>query len=191
MSRSRFTKRSYESRSYSTNQTVKRKREEEDEDSLIEKIKQRSSFIQKKLNSFSEKHVIERCSTNVELSFLKKEIENEFLVSIEENKLKMFQFICEDFPLLVQKLNLFQLKNVKNLEILKQLFDINLASKESMDEDKDLLIHFVSMDNIIVAEYLIKVQQFDLNFKSEKTGRTGESIHDLTLSSLFRSFKKR
>jgi hypothetical protein len=175
MSRSRFTSRSYESRSYSTNQTVKRKREEEDEDSLIEKIKQRSSFIKKKLKSFSEKHVIERCSENVELSFLEREIKNEFLVSIEENKLKMFQFICEDFPLLVQKINLFQLTNVKNLEMLKQLFDINLASKESMDEDKDLLIHFVSLNNIIVAEYLIKVQQFDLNFKSEKTGRTGES----------------
>jgi hypothetical protein len=51
--------------------------------------------------------------------------------------------------------------------MLDFLFEKKFISKESLGYDKDLLIHFISMENMVVSEYLIKIQKFDLLFKLE------------------------
>jgi hypothetical protein len=158
---------------------MKRKREKDEGDELIEKIKNTSLSIKKQSNLKSTSRTKEKI--NKELEIHEEYILEVFVDAIQVNKMKIFLFICEDYPTLIPEGILFRVKNIENLEMLNYLFDKKFISKLVFGNDKDLLIHFISLNNIVVAEYLIKVQQFDLNFKSEKTGRTGLLIYDLIL----------
>jgi hypothetical protein len=152
---------------------MKRKRVQDEEDELIEKIKNSSNSFKKKIISNSTSRSSEK---------IKKELkEHEIFIvqtlidSMEKNKMKIFQYITEEHPTLISEDILFytNVREFKNLEMLDFLFEKKFISKDSLEYEKDLLIHFVSMENMIAAEYLIKVQNFDLLYKSERTGRTG------------------
>jgi hypothetical protein len=150
---------------------MKRKWIQDEEDELIEKIKNTSNFLKKKLiskfTSRSNEKIKQELKSN-EIFILQTLID-----SIEKNKMKIFQYITEEHPTLISKDILFNIKGLKNLEMLDFLFEKKFVSKEFLEYDKDILIYFVSMENINVAEYLIKVQNFDLLYSSERTGRTG------------------
>jgi hypothetical protein len=153
---------------------MKRKRVQDEEDELIEKIKNISSSLKKKLisNSTSEKMKQELKSHEISIVLT-------LIDSMEKNKMKIFQYITEEHPKIIPKDILFNTnaREFKNLEMLDFLFEKKIISKEFPRDDKDLLIHFISMENMITAEYLIKVQKFDLLYKSERTGRTGNEIY--------------
>jgi hypothetical protein len=152
---------------------MKRKRVQDEEDELIEKIKNISSSLKKKLISNSTNRSSEKMKQ--ELKSHEISIVLTLIDSMEKNKMKIFQYITEEHPTLISKDILFNTNasEFKNLEMLDFLFEKKFISKEFPRDDKDLLIHFISMENMITAEYLIKVQKFDLLYKSERTGRTG------------------
>jgi hypothetical protein len=156
---------------------MKRKRVQDEEDELIEKIKNTSNSLKKKLISNS---------TNRSSEKIKKELkEHEIFIvqtlidSMEKNKMKIFQYITEEHSTIISKEILIDtnVRELNNLEMLDFLFEKKIISKDSLGYDKNLLIHFISMENMIAAEYLIKGQKFDLLYKSERTGRTGNEIY--------------
>jgi hypothetical protein len=150
---------------------MKRKRVQEEEDVLIEKISNTSSSLKKKfILNFT---TMPREKTELELMTHNNLIIQTLIDSMEQNEMKIFQSIVEEHPTLLLK-NLFSIKKLENLEMLEFLFEMKIISKESLGDDTNLLIHFVSMGNMIAAEYLIKVQKFDLLFQSDLTGRTGQ-----------------
>jgi hypothetical protein len=161
---------------------MKRKRFQDEEDELIEKIKNTSSSIHKKIISNSTSRSNEKIKQ--ELKSHEIFIVQTLIESMEQNKTKIFQYITEEHPTLIPKEILFYVKKMKNLEMLNFLFEKKFVSKDFLRSDIDLLIHFVSMENIIAAEYLIKVQKFDLLFRSESKGRTG-NVKDFFLMKHF------
>jgi hypothetical protein len=168
---------------------MKRKRlEEDEEDLLIKKIKNTSNSFQKKFISNSTSRTNKKITS--ELKDHEKFILEVFIDSMDQNKMKIFQYICEEHPKLIPENILFQINFVKNFEMLDFLFEKKFTSKDVLEYENNLLIHFVSKNHIIIAEYLIKVQHFDLNFKTKKTGNTGKFVEHLH-NSIFGSSEKR
>jgi hypothetical protein len=153
---------------------MKRKRVQDEDDEWIEKIKNTSNSLKKKLISNSTSRSNEKIKQ--ELRSHEILIVQTLIDSMEQNKMKIFQYITEEHPTLISKDILFNTNVIefKNLEMLDYLFERKFVSKESLRYDSDLLIYFISMENFIIAEYLIKVQKFDLLFQSDVTGRTGK-----------------
>jgi hypothetical protein len=153
---------------------MKRKRVQDEDDEWIEKIKNTSNSLKKKLISNSTSRSNEKIKQ--ELRSHEILIVQTLIDSMEQNKMKIFQYITEEHPTLISKDILFNTNVIefKNLEMLDFLFERKFVSKESLRYDSDLLIYFISMENFIIAEYLIKVQKFDLLFQSDVTGRTGK-----------------
>jgi hypothetical protein len=74
---------------------MKRKREKDEGDELIEKIKNTSLSIKKQSNLKSTSRTKEK--TNKEMKIHEEYILDVFVDAIQENKMKIFLFICEDY----------------------------------------------------------------------------------------------
>jgi hypothetical protein len=129
-------------------QEMKRKRKQDEEDVLIENIRTTSNSINIKMisstTSRSNQKIIQD-SMNHEIFIVKTLID-----SMGKNKMKTFQYITEEHSTLISKDILFNTKELKNLEMLDFFFEKKFVSKESLGYDKDLLIHFISMENMVV-----------------------------------------
>jgi hypothetical protein len=144
---------------------MKRKREpEQDEEEIVKEIKEKFSKINKKTKSNSTERGQNKMKRETEEheSFVK----NEFLKSIEKNKQKVFQFICDEYPTFVPP---YILLNVSIIELgmMKYLFEKKLVSKETRNFlNEDALMYWIKKSNVELVRYLLKVQKFDLLSKS-------------------------
>jgi hypothetical protein len=154
------------------NQQMKRKREPEEEEIVIE-IKEKFTEINTKIKSNTTKRGIEK--TKLELNSFETFVEQQFIKSVTQDKQKIFKFICTEHPTLVPPNILFYVSYI-TLEMVEFLFEKKLVSKETRNHiGEDALIHWIRQKNFQLVEYLISIQKFDLTITSGTRKRTGFS----------------
>jgi hypothetical protein len=150
---------------------MKRKRQEQEEDETIGKLKEEFKEINRKIKSYktSRGKEIMKQELRSHESFIKIEL----ICAIKENRPNVIKSIFEEYPTHVPSDILFLFPNI-DLDMVDYLFEKKLVSLTKINTDgDDIFMVWVKQKNLKLVEYLVRVQKFNLTSKFKYDDHTG------------------